>query len=178
MIIKGFDKKAHLKLITQDRVVRRAFFDSIALISNRIQQRGEKTDGSQIGKYSTKTLNFKAITSGFYKIGSKKQILSRYKSHGDIDEFYGYDDFRKALGRQVQFIDLTLTGEMIDGLTLIKQGKDWVIGFISKASADKAQWNEAKFGTVFHLSENEIDLVISALEISIDEAIRSQNSGN
>lgn len=176
--IKSFDKKAHLKLITQDRVLRRAFFDSIALISNRIQQRGQKTDGSQIGKYSQKTLNFKAITSSFSKIGNKRQIKSRLKSHGDISEFYGYDDFRKALGRQVQFIDLTLTGEMIDGLTLIKQGKDWVIGFISKSSADKAQWNEARFGTVFHLSEEEINLVISALENSIDEAIRSANTGN
>lgn len=161
-----------MKTLTQDRIYRIACLDSIALISERIQQKGRKTDESQIGEYSDKTVSFKPITSQFHKIGTKKQVLSRYKTHGDIDEFYGYKDLRRALGRQVNYVDLTLTGQMIDSLVFDKTAyNEYSIGFANKAAADKAGWNEAKYGIVFELSNKEKELVLETIEAHIDASL-------
>ncbi len=136
--ITNSDKKSLLNDVLSDRIYRTACLDSIALISNRIQQKGQKSDGVKIGSY-------------------KKN----------------YAKYRDKKGRQSNYIDLTFTGEMIDGLAFSKTSdEEYSIGFSSKKSADKAEWNEARFGSVFELTEDEISLVISEVEVKVNEAIR------
>lgn len=137
--VTNSEKKSLMKTLTQDRIYRIACLDSIALISERIQQKGQKSDESKIG-------------NGNYK-----------KS---------YAKYRDKRGRQSNYIDLTLTGEMIDGLTFSKtESNEYSIGFGSKKSSDKAEWNEARFGSVFELSKGEIELVTTAIENNVNEAI-------
>jgi len=138
--ISNSEKESLLKTLTDDRIYRTACFDSIALISNRIQQKGQKSDESKIG-------------NGTY---SKQYAKKRDKN-----------------GRQTRYVDLTFTGEMIDGLSFEKTSdNEYSVGFSSQKSAEKAEWNEARFGIVFELSDNELDLVKSSIEDNLNEAIR------
>ncbi len=137
--VTNSEKKSLMNIVLQDRIYRTACFDSIALISNRIQQKGQKSDETKIGN------------------GSYQKSYAKY---------------REKKGRQSNYIDLTFTGEMIDGLTFDKTASnEYSIGFGSKKSADKAEWNEARFGSVFELSDSEIELVTTAIENNVNEAI-------
>lgn len=124
--------------IRRDHIIRTACLDSIALITNRIQNKGKNSSNGQIGEYSPK-----------------------------------YAEYRAKNGRQTTFVDLTFTGEMVNGLVLDKTSEsEYVVGFASKAAGDKADWNEARFGEVFALTKEEIELVGRAVENNLDAAIR------
>lgn len=138
MIIQQPDLKETLRSITQDQIYRTACLDSIALVTNRIQNEGDNSKGGKIGEY---------------KPFSAKNRAKR--------------------GRQTQFIDLTDSGQMIDSLAFEKTNEnEYAIGFSSKAAADKAEWNEARFGDVFALTKEEINLVTEAIEKNVGAAIR------
>lgn len=132
------DIKETLKNIVSDRVFRTACLDTIALITERIQNKGQNSKGSSIGTYS--------------KSGAK---------------------FRSKSGRQTSKIDLTFTGQMINSLDFERTGEiEYSIGFADKIAADKAEWNEARFGEVFALTDQEVKLIGESLENNIGEATR------
>lgn len=136
-----------------DKVLNRATFDSFVMIKQRIHQRGEKTDGTQIGKYSTR----KSIK---VKKGNTTSIAS-------------YAEFRQQLGRQIEYIDLTLTGDMLDrGFGVIKIDESTIaIGFINDESSNKARKLEQRFGAVFQNSEEELKDVIDTVLKDINDII-------
>lgn len=117
-----------------DKTTRILAFDTVALVSDRIQQRGEKTDGTP--------------------------IQTSYSN--------SYARKRDARGLQTNFVDLTFTGDMIADFLPVKVGADWGAGFISDGSAQKAEYNERRFGEVFKVSENELNI----LEKSLKEIIK------
>jgi hypothetical protein len=164
-----------LKLFQQlgdaDRIVKTSLLDSLAMIKNRIQQRGQKSDGSQIGKYSEATLNFKGITGRFGGIANKKQSKARLKEFGDTDEFYGgYKEFRESLGRQTEFVDLTLSGETIGAFTVIPISSDsFGLGFNNAEAAKIAEAQEKKYGEVYSLTDDEEAFINEQIEKRIDE---------
>lgn len=136
--VDNSELKAVQLRIRRDHIIRTACLDSIALVTNRIQNRGENSNGGNIGEYSPK-----------------------------------YADYRSKNGRQTSFVDLTFTGEMVNGIALDKTSEnEYVVGFISKEAGDKAEWNEARFGEVFSLTNQEIELVGQAIESNLDAAIR------
>lgn len=163
------------QIIDGDKILREAALDAVALISDRVQQRGMRTDGELIGggKYSTKKLKSFSTKSGgkafdFDSVANKKQQKNR-KSN-DFDG--GYKEFREEAGRQTDFIDLTLTGDMMGDFTVCPEGKTgYVIGFRGQFSSDKADWNEAKFGTIFQLSESESKIIQSVVNKNINEIL-------
>ncbi len=128
-----------------DKIIREAAFDGVALISRRVQNEGEKTDGSKITSPSSK------------KIGAYS---------------YGYGNKRKKRGRQVDHIDMTFSGDMMGDLVPIPEGENsYIIGFRGKLSSDKAEWNELKFGKIFQLSESEIKLIGKTVEDKVHAII-------
>jgi hypothetical protein len=141
------DLKQIMRNISSDRTFRTACLDSIALVSNRIQQGGEDSNG--------RTIRNPAPT--------KSQT-------GAYSDFYAKK--RRKAGLQTAYVDQTNSGEMLDGLDFQKtSSNEYAIGFNSKVAADKAEWNEARFGELFNLTDDEVALVIKGIEKSADEAI-------
>jgi len=131
----------------QDRVLRQASFDLAALISDRIQQRGEKTNGD------------KMMTGSPYKAGAYSFDYGKYT--------------RIKSGRQINHVDLTLTGDMMDNFLPSANGQnEYIVGFQGKGPADKAEYAEAYYGTVFQASNEEISQVGQAIADNVNEIIR------
>jgi hypothetical protein len=86
----------------------------------------------------------------------------------------GYAAKRKKEGRQVNFIDLTMYGDMFDNFgPPAPAGKnEYEIGFRNKESGDKAEWMEARFGEIFPLTDNELEANTSAIQKEVDEILR------
>ena len=157
-----------------NRVLRELAIDGAAAVAKRVQNDGEKADGSQIGEYSTKTLAFGKITGKFGSIATKKQMSKRMKAFGDTDEFYGgYKEFRQSLGLQTDFIDLTLTGAMFgDWIPSPLDDNSWGVGFKSADSAKIAGYHEERFGTIFALSKEEEEQAIETLNRIINQILK------
>jgi len=155
--------------INPDKVLRQAVVTMTGEMKNRIQQDGKKSDGSQIGQYSDKTITGGPIASRFGQIATKKQISARMKGFGDTTEFYGYKDFRAALGRQTAFIDLTLTGDMIRDLKPGPTGPlSYGLGFLSNEQKKIAGFNEERFGAIFDPTDQELKQSL----VTINKAIQ------
>ncbi len=121
-----------------DKVLRTAAVDTVALISDRVQQDGLKTNGTPI--------------KSFYSAG--------------------YGAKRRKLGFQTQYVDLTFTGDMMADYTVVPDGQDsFVAGFRSEKSAQKAEYNEQRFGTVFEASKNELDILKESVIESVNKIL-------
>lgn len=135
-------------LIDADKILREAALDTLALISNRVQNRGEKADGTKIVSKSP----------------SRKGAYSR-----------NYGLKRQRSGREVDIIDLTATdqGGMMDSLTVEPEGNNsYVVGFAGQRASDLAEYNELRFGTIFEPSDSESDLIEEVINNRIDEIFR------
>ena len=131
----------------EDRVLRQASFDLVALISDRIQQRGEMSNG--------------------------EKMKTRSKSPAGAYSFDYGKYTRVKRGRQVDHVDLTLTGDMMDNFIPTANGlNEYVAGFQGKGPADKAEYAEAYYGTIFHASSEEIRIVSEAISDNTNEIIR------
>jgi hypothetical protein len=174
--IKGF-LEVQIKNLTNamnpDKVLRQAVVTLVPEMKNRIQQDGKKSDGTQIGVYSDKTITGGPIASRFGQIATKKQISARMKAFGDTTEFYGYKDFRASLGRQTAFIDLTLTGDMMRDLKAGPTGPtSYGAGFLSNEQRKIANFNEEKFGLIFDPTDQELKQSL----VTINKAIQKELS--
>lgn len=97
-----------------DVIFQRGVADMYAEVSERIQQRGEATDGSKIG-------------GGAYSPSGRKG--------------------RAAAGRQTSYIDLTMSGDMMDrGFTFgpVPAG-GFGLGFVNKLTADRMRYQEKRY---------------------------------
>lgn len=130
------------QLIDVDKILREASLDAVVMISDRVQQRGENTAGE------------KMITKSTPKKGA-------YSS--------SYADKRVKNGLQIEHIDLTFQGDMMNDFTVAPDGETgYIIGFRGQLSSDKSEWNERKFGTIFQLSETESELIKSIITNKIN----------
>jgi hypothetical protein len=170
--------KNHLSQLKEisdvNRVLRELAIDGALAVAKRVQNDGQKADNSQIGEYSTKTLSFTKITGKFGSIANKKQLNKRMKAFGDTSEFYGgYKEFRQSLGRQVEFIDLTLTGAMFeDWIPSPLDDNSWGVGFKTSDSAKIAGFHEDRFGIIFALSKDEEKQAIETLTRIINQILK------
>jgi len=145
-----------------DKVLRTALLDSLVLIKDRVQQKGEKSDGSQIGTYSDKG-NAGKIARSFGSIANQRQQRAGGFSGS-------YKEFRQRLGRQTAYVDLTLTGDMLRNFTIIPISQNSLgIGFTSDKEAVKARKNEQHFGgPIFDLSADEEKFINDAIETKVN----------
>ena len=116
-----------------DKIARIACLNSVALISQRVQNQGLDSSEKSIGVYS------------------KSWAQQRLKE-----------------GRQVQFIDLTYSGEMMDSFIFSPSGKDYVVGF-SDNQGFKADANEERFGIIFQLSNEELNDINNEIQNGLNE---------
>lgn len=153
----------------------------LASIKNRIQQKGEKTDGGMIGQYSTtpmyatreqfdKQSAFKPQGKGQIKEngkvkremgmvdGVKKHIIKRKSGIVERKSMYlpyGYKQLREIQGKNVAFIDLNYRGDMMLSYQLTNKDNNVVMGLNKESEVVKKDGLEERFGKFFQPNEAE-----------------------
>ena len=134
------------QLIDIDKVLRVVAFDTVALISNRVQQEGKKSDGSKI------------------KTKAKETFGAYSKSWGNT---------RKRNGRQTAHIDLTDSGDMMGDYLPVPTGEnEYSVGFRGDVSSQKAEYNEIRFGDIFLPTEEEEEFIVESLTKKLDAILK------
>lgn len=122
----------------------------LAVQKPRIFQKGEATDGSKIGAYSTKPIS-----------------ISRSRQARDTGQTYfkgGYSEYKKDIGKNPGFVNLVNTGQMESDYGIIPNGNEFGIGFQNQANADKMVWMTDKYDKeIAALNDKEVDLSITVL---------------
>jgi len=139
-----------------DKVLRAAALYAAPAVQARVQQYGEKSDGSSLPPYdSGKTISMASpIGKKFGDIANKKQA----KAFGDRASFSSYKEYRQKLGRQTAYMDLTLTGDMWAAWRPIPiSDTAYGVTFVSTEQAKIAGYLEERFGAIFELSNEELD---------------------
>lgn len=139
----------HLKKLAQlgqaDKVLREAALDTVVIISHRVQQEGKKTDGSQI----------------------KSKAKKKYGAYS-----YAYGKKRNREGLQTSIIDETYTGDTMGDLIPVPNGEtSYIVGFRGKKASDIAEFNEQRFGKIFHLSKGELNFIKDKITKKVNEIL-------
>lgn len=136
-------------------VLRAAVVPLVPEIKDRIQQRGQKADNSQIGTYGNRV-----IPQAF----GKAQSFASKKRLKTLKGTDSYKEVRQKLGLQTDYIDLTFSGDMMRSLKAGPIGpKSYGIGFLSETEDKKAFWNEKRFGLIFDVTAYELKLSLSII---------------
>ena len=120
---------AKLSEITDvNKILRIAAFESLDMVSARVQQQGQDANNRQMETKSDK----------------------KYGAYSDP-----YGKLRKRKGFQTGIIDFTFTGDLWEGWRVFPLSKKSIgVGFFGQ-EVEKANWLEKMFGNVFILTKEE-----------------------
>lgn len=137
--------KTFEQLASADKVLREAAFDTVVIISDRVQQQGKKTDGGLIkSKASKKT--------------------------GEYSFYHGKQ--RQKKGFTTEIIDLTFSGDMMGDFVPVPDGPtSYLVGFRGNKSSEVAEFNEQRFGVIFQLSPSELSFIMNKINTKINEIL-------
>lgn len=131
--------------IETEKALRMAGNDALAMVQDRVQQRGDGVNG---------------------KIQTKAS-----KRYGAYSKYYG--KHRDSKGRQTGFIDFTFNGDLWRSWQILNSTPTMVeIGFNQSSQSDKAEYLEAYFGSVFALNNEEEQKVLSTFEDEFENELR------
>lgn len=132
-----------------DKVLRAAALYAAPAVQARVQQDGEKSDGSQIGQYGQRV-----IPSAF----GKAQSFANKKRLKILSSTDSYKKLRQKLGLQTAYIDFTFSGDMWKSWKPFPISETaYGITFMSDEQLKIANSLESRFGTTFELSKEELD---------------------
>ena len=127
-------------------------------IGKRVHERGENSDGSQIGTYSKGYM--KVRTDGF-----QSPKIARGKRKGQKRPVFNRENSKKVI--------LSLTSQMerdLAGTPPIKTERGYGIGFSNPDNYDKARWNEDRYGKpIWEVSEKEMQMAKNIVEKHIQK---------
>lgn len=135
--------------IKSNRALRAAVSSVLALYLDRIFVKGEASDNSKIGKYSTNPIS----------IAKSNQARNTNKTYFKG----GYDEYKSKVGRNPGFVNLRNTDQLSLGIVMVENDDSIQIGTYSDFDYNKARWNEQKF------KKNIFDLTTSELSTLLDE---------
>lgn len=158
-------EKRLLSLTQTDKILRVAALTSVARVRVRVFTQGKNSSGGMIGNYSNNRQPFYWFTSKSIpkKFRAKMQKYApKRKKSGTI--YYGvknHKQVREIVGLQTAFVDLEFTGQMRGNLVPIPgNGKTtYGFGWTNPTMAERAMFNEARYGKIFSLTQKELDEV-------------------
>jgi hypothetical protein len=139
-----------------DKVLRAAALYAAPAVQSRVQQDGQKADGTDLPPYdSGRSFSTSSpIGRRFGDVANKRQK----KAFGNSDSFGSYKEFRQSLGRQVAYMDLTLTGDMWAAWRPVPiSNTAYGVTFTSTEQNKIAGYLEERFGPIFELSDEELE---------------------
>jgi hypothetical protein len=158
-------------------------FNALSEMKPRIMGHGQAADGGLIGSYSTKPIYVSLSQSPrkFNPLGKefKGKRRNTFKSGKRAGQKHrsgyfsgGYGMFKSAIGRnQLGTVNLTLTGQFMNALSLMQTADGWGLGWHSVKMADRARDFEKKYHkSIFGLSPRERKRVISEMKRLITDA--------
>jgi hypothetical protein len=159
-----------------NKILREATINTAAAIKSRIQQQGKKQDNTPIipKGYSTKPLGWKKITDKFSAIANARQTAKRKAKYGAKWLYFkgGYKEYRQALGRQVGYVDLTLTRDMFRAWRPIPvSNSEYGITFVTKEANDKAFYHEKRLGIIFKPTDAELKMSLDTINRKAEEIL-------
>lgn len=159
-----------------NKILRESTITLAAAIKARVQQRGKKTDGTDINPkgYSTKPLSWVKITNKWGAVASQKRLEKRKAKYGAKYLFFkgGYKEFRKSLGRQVNHVDLTLSRDMFRAWRPVPiSNSEWGITFINDYALTISYYHEKRFGTIFKPTRSEKNMALKTIIRKVQEII-------
>jgi len=143
----------------------------------RIFEQGIKSDGEQIGKYSEKEFVLyvkpdgsvpgspKKVTENFFQPFNQSQRDKRGGKKGYFGKLYpfGYRQFKDDIGREHNFVNLVLFGELKSdaaSVFLVKKANGFNYELKKEINGKKKEWMETKYGKIFNLTDKErIDFI-------------------
>ncbi len=156
---KGYEKLiAQLnKMIISDRAGIAAVNSVLAEQKKRIFQSGKDSSNGKIGTYSTNPIS----------ISKKNQARNTGKTYFPG----GYRQYKSLSGKGGNTVNLRNTDQMMMdlGTTVVKKGQ-YGIGFNNQFNADKAEWNEEKYGkNIFDTTTSEDNTFVRVFEFEINK---------
>ena len=149
----------------------------LAEMKDRIFDNGIATDGGKIrieyskGKRKYTKEDFEGV-KGFKPNTTIKKRKTGVEEPAMLIED-GYSGFRKAAGRQNDYVDLDLTSSMRNNLQIGLENDEVVIGFSSQFESDKMRENEERYKkNIVKPSESDIDKARLAITAEIEELIK------
>jgi hypothetical protein len=146
-VVAGKIKKQIELLKNKEYLLRPVAIEVIPLMTERIHQKGDASDGGQIGTYS----------SGYLKLrerGNKKQQIP-------------------VRGSDPKVI-VSLTRKLEQDWAVIATQNGYGIGFLNPLSLQKARWVEEKKGkTIFSLSNSEQQYAVDRINELVADALNS-----
>lgn len=130
--------------------------EMLAEIKNRIQVDGKKTDGGQIGQYSTRPGYFSR--DQFVKKGSFKPVgKTGNKTKSTMFLPAGYKQFRDIQGRPTDKINETLSGDTMLAYQQQAKENEALQGFTTTKASNIRKGQEKKRGKIFYPSSQELN---------------------
>ena len=125
-------------------IYRQLAVELIPIIQKRIHVQGLAADGKEIGIYTNSYLKVRMSNST-----SKKRSASRKNYNRSSDP--------KVI--------ISLTRQLENDYAVIGTVRGWGIGFNNQLNANKARWNNKRYGgrTIYDLTKDEIDFSISLI---------------
>lgn len=160
--------------------------DGLAMLKARVQDDGEKADGSSFKEYSTNDLpawyylgksrgeqlagGSKTYTRSGYSPPFKKMVARQAKAgKGFAHQGWSYKEWREANNLQTDHKDFSFTGKMWKNIKIklvrSRTGElQYYIGPNAPDEKQKLEWNEAQQGEILALSTSEQNKLASRYE--------------
>lgn len=155
-------------------IMRTVATSMLGVVKNRIHEEGLAANGTQIGQYNATNplyVNPLKAPRAFPVKGKTGKV--RFKSTGAPHKtrfFESYKAFRQQVGRPVDKVNLSLSGQLNSQFVVIATDKGYGLGWNNEEMPLRARGLEKKYAKViWGLTENENKL---ATEIAADELTR------
>lgn len=142
---------------------------AMSKIKQRINETGTNAEGTKYKPYSTKPMLTNCSTmilSACNKVAGSKAKRKELdwvtiKGHKLFELPGGYKQYRELMGRQTQYVDFNVTGQMWADINVISNQSDHqrgtvIIGAKSEDNKKKLEGNTKRRGDILDLSNKEI----------------------
>lgn len=134
--------------------------DTHVKVTQRIFDQGKNSEGKQIGEYDSNDplyVNPKNSPKKFATKGKEGDAKFKNGKPHKTGYFESYRDYRSAIGRPTQFVNLVLSGRLQSDFRkgLVKISALRHVTGVSSENNDKIEGNEMRFGGIFSLTDEE-----------------------
>ena len=150
----------------EEQLFRVFMTDMLALIKERVIQRGERSDGQKIDGYSTKV-----VPTWYYQNAEARSQTAYERLGKKYGSFASYENWRDVNNLQTEKVDFFFTGKMWKSMTITikRNGTGW-IGLISPSTIpeqDKVKWLTIQKGEFLKPTEQELTILFNNQNIRI-----------
>lgn len=150
----------------RSELFREVALDLIPMIHERIHVDGKAADGSQIGTYTNAYMQVR--TGNFGNSGKfvKGKNAGKTKNSGSFTKGPSKGSARPKYNRNADNkVILSLTRQMENDYAVLPGEVGWGIGFNNVHNADKARWNDTRYGhQVYALTAGELQFAVRRTE--------------